>query len=381
MHKLSLIFILLVLLPTALAEIPYIKLGNDDLNFRTINYITMNASNFCLPLSVSENASEFTCVEDFYSFFFVSFNNDYIWNYIEDAFQSIDISSQVNASGLILNWGEIISENISSQVNASGLIQDWNSSGFIIDWNSTGIMLNYSAIISSSGNVSWNESHANTLYLNRSSEAEYTTTYNSSYITNTYNSTYANYNASGLIKNWNISGVIIDYSTIFNTSAQLNAFFLNKTNEKAYTITYNATYAGWNSSGFIKDWNITGVLINHSANINSSGLIINHTLAANETGYIIDWNNTGYIKNWNISGVLINYTTIFEISFSQAFQDVTPETQGYIREYANSTGLLQNSIRNNTDALLAKVNITTNLTFGDAGYIYYANGQLVIGVS
>jgi len=49
---------------------------------------------------------------------------------------------------------------------------------------------------------------------------------------------------------------IIEDNTTWNES-KANTLYLNRTSEGLYTSTYNSTYAAWNDSGFIKDWSLT----------------------------------------------------------------------------------------------------------------------------
>jgi len=55
--------------------------------------------------------------------------------------------------------------------------------------------------------------------------------------------------------NTRIDNIVEDNAT-FNES-KANTLYLNRTSEGLYTSTYNSTYAAWNDSGYIKDWSLT----------------------------------------------------------------------------------------------------------------------------
>ena len=97
-------------------------------------------------------------------------------------------------------------------------------------WLST---YNVSYDVKVTDNQSWNESYANTLYLNRSSEGLYTTTYNSTYDAkvsdnSSWNETYANTLYAPIsepiassLGNWSAD------KSSYNTTAQLNTIYIN----------------------------------------------------------------------------------------------------------------------------------------------------------
>lgn len=88
----------------------------------------------------------------------------------------------------------------------------------------------------SADNSSWNESYGFTLFLNRTSEGLYTSTYNATYDSHTEDNT-----------SWNESYADTLYAPLGSGNSSWNeshayTLFLNKTSEGLYTTTYNATY-------------------------------------------------------------------------------------------------------------------------------------------
>lgn len=138
-------------------------------------------------------------------------------------------------------------------------------------WNNTwaGFNKTYADTLYSpigSGNASWNQSLADTLYYAITNPYGY---YNITNPSPTYNVTYHNYNSTGLIKDWN---------------ATINASGLVK---------------DWNLSGLIKDWNASGLLINWSSYATGDNATWNETYARSlfKALGIETWNSTFSLFN------------------------------------------------------------------------------------
>jgi hypothetical protein len=150
------------------------------------------------------------------------------------------------------------------------------------------LMANILSWSAGGGNASWNQSLADTLYYSITNPFGY---YNSTNPSPTYNATYAGYNSTGLIRDWNNTGLIINWST--------GAFV--EQDPKAYngTLALNTSLANY----LLKTaWNATNtsyyLVTNPNAYYNSTTLNSTAYLVLNSTGLIRDWNNTGLIINW-----------------------------------------------------------------------------------
>jgi hypothetical protein len=197
------------------------------------------------------------------------------------------------------------------------------------------------------------------------------------YNSTTLNSTaYLILNATGLIRDWNASGLIINWSTGAFTETDPVWTSNYTAYNSSWSSTYNATYAGYNSTGLIRDWNNTGLIINWSTGsfVEQDPKAYNGTLALNASlsNYLLisNWNatNTSYalnnslanyllISNWNATNLsyatatnLSNYLLITNWNATNTSYYLVTNPNGYYNSTTlnataylilNSTGLIK----------------------------------------
>jgi hypothetical protein len=241
----------------------------------------------------------------------------------------------LRASGFNVN-SSVYSNSTTWWSSVSSWLSGWFvNNGGVLEFNET--KLNETIDARAGGdNESWNESYADTKYLQSYTEidplwSDNFTKYNATW-SSTYNSTYNSYNSSGLIINWSgdyltLSELLnFNYynSTDFNISNYLLISNWNATNESYYlksnpfdfynsttlpsstetdplwsvnftkynatwSSTYNSTYNAYNSTGLIINWSGDYLTLSELLNFN----YYNST----------DFNISNYllISNWNVT--------------------------------------------------------------------------------
>ena len=245
-----------------------------------------------------------------------------------------------NSSGLIKDW------------NVDGYIKDWNSTGYIKNWNATGLIINWSQDLSSY--ITWANAINGTLFTTALYNTNYTA--NDAAYRNTTNNTYDAYNSTGLIQDWNSTGLIINWSTdlsAYATLAEILGFnYYNSTNAPIYVndtfadnYTEFLTHIGWDEAVngtlmLIVDWD-TNYTANNDAWLNTT----NNTYDAyNSSGLIKDWNASELIINWSTD--LSAYATLAEILEFGYYN----ETDFNISDYYTSSQIDGFSYYNSTNA-------------------------------
>ena len=265
--------------------------------------------------------------------------------------EEINFNSTINGTGNINTTGNISAAYLFgdgsqlSNLPSSGDNASWNESyAYTLFLNRTSendyLSTYNSTYAANTGNASWNESYANTLYLNRTSENDYLSTYNATYaglINNasylsTYNATYHAYNSTGLIINWSdvISG---DDNSSWNES-YANNLYLNRTSENDYLSTYNATYTGCiNNASYLSTYNAT-----YDSNVGNASF--NQTLT--DSLYAgIEWDYNQTTATYNL------YNTIWSSTYNATYAGLI-NNASYLSTYNttyhayNSTGLIIN---------------------------------------
>jgi hypothetical protein len=198
-------------------------------------------------------------------------------------------------------------------------------------WNQT--LANSLYAPTGSGNASWNESHANTLYYDISAN-----------VLNYWNSTFATFNKTYADTLYDpLGGSESDPLWTANYSAH----------NDSWSSIYNATYDAYNSSGWIIDWNSTGLIINWTTIISGGGNASwNQTLA---NSLYADISVTGDNSSWNETHANTLYLTSYtetdpHWSSNQSSYYTSTQVDGF--EFYNSTRLNSTQFNQSSTSVL-----------------------------